>query len=49
VIKSPDTFNNLPNTTSTRRNRSLSQDSGKDLESNSVDVSPNTSQGGEVL
>jgi len=44
-----NTSKNLPNIASTRRNRSPSQDFGKDLKLNSVDVSPNTSQGGEVL
>ncbi len=51
MITSTDTntFNNLPNIASTRHSRSPSQDFGKDLGSNSVDISPNTSQGGEVL
>ncbi len=43
-----NTSKNLPNIASTRHSRSPSQDSGKDLKSNSVDISPNTSQGGEV-
>jgi hypothetical protein len=42
------TSSSSPNT-STRRSRSPFQDLGKDLESNVVDISPNTNQGGEVL